>query len=119
MVTFFMLNLTSTLIAALLLYYSDFTTANNIGLIKLIKTWIYNRKYKFKEDDIVLSENNSSNAGSKSEDNSNTFESAITIENLYKSYGKQSVLTNLNLKIPKEKISILLGNNGCGKSTLM
>ncbi|MES1904547.1 MAG: hypothetical protein MHPSP_000557 [Paramarteilia canceri] len=44
---------------------------------------------------------------------------AIEIKNLCKRYGKNDVLKSLSLTIPKGKNSILLGNNGCGKSTLM
>ncbi len=43
---------------------------------------------------------------------------AITIENLYFSYADSQILENINLKIPARKFSVILGKNGCGKSTL-
>ncbi|MES1902650.1 MAG: hypothetical protein MHPSP_001646 [Paramarteilia canceri] len=51
--------------------------------------------------------------------NRNNTEPAIEIMNLCKSYGDKEILKSLNMVVPKGKISILLGNNGCGKSTLM
>ena len=35
------------------------------------------------------------------------------------SYGDQLIIDQLNLHIPKGKITILVGSNGCGKSTLL
>jgi iron complex transport system ATP-binding protein len=35
------------------------------------------------------------------------------------SYGSSMVFDELNLSIPKEKITVLIGSNGCGKSTLL
>ena len=35
------------------------------------------------------------------------------------SYGDQLIIEQLNLHIPKGKITILVGSNGCGKSTLL
>lgn len=43
----------------------------------------------------------------------------VKIDGLYKSYGKHSVIRDLDLLIPDSTVTILLGNNGCGKSTLM
>jgi len=43
----------------------------------------------------------------------------ISIENLNKSYDKQSVLSSLNWKISQGDIVGLLGKNGAGKSTLL
>ena len=43
----------------------------------------------------------------------------LIIENLNVSYTSNSILENLNLKIPKGKITALIGPNGCGKSTLL
>ncbi len=40
------------------------------------------------------------------------------VKNLSFSYENKAVLRNLNLKIPKGKITTLIGPNGCGKSTL-
>ncbi len=43
----------------------------------------------------------------------------LEINNLYKSYGKLEVLTNLNLKLEENKIYGLFGRNGAGKTTLL
>ncbi len=43
---------------------------------------------------------------------------AIELKNVTKSYGKNTVLKNLDLKIEKFKITSIIGPNGCGKTTL-
>ena len=43
----------------------------------------------------------------------------VEFKNVYKSYGKKDVLTDLNVSIPKGKIIGLLGPNGSGKSTMI
>ncbi len=43
----------------------------------------------------------------------------LSIENLTVSYGDKVILNELNLQIPKGKITALIGPNGCGKSTLL
>lgn len=43
----------------------------------------------------------------------------IIVEHLYKSFGKEEVLTDVNLFIPKGKIYGVVGNNGSGKTVLM
>ena len=43
----------------------------------------------------------------------------LEIKNLRKYYGEKKVLDNINILIPKGKITGLLGRNGAGKSTLM
>lgn len=43
----------------------------------------------------------------------------IEIENLYKSFKKQSVLNGINLSIGSDDKIILLGQNGAGKTTLI
>jgi iron complex transport system ATP-binding protein len=40
-------------------------------------------------------------------------------DNLTLGYGEYIVLKDINLSIPKNKITILVGSNGCGKSTLL
>ena len=44
---------------------------------------------------------------------------SVTVQNVYKSYGKQLVLDNISFSIPKGEIVGFLGNNGAGKSTTM
>ena len=43
----------------------------------------------------------------------------LKIQNLKKSYGKRTVLDNVNMNIPKGKVYGLIGPNGAGKSTIM
>lgn len=43
----------------------------------------------------------------------------LQIKNLNVYVGKQQILKNINLKIPKNKITVLLGPSGCGKTTLL
>ncbi len=43
----------------------------------------------------------------------------ILISNLNLSIDKQDILKNINVKIPENKITVLLGPSGCGKTTLL
>jgi len=43
----------------------------------------------------------------------------FSAENLTLGYGDYIVLKDINVTIPKNKITILVGSNGCGKSTLL
>jgi iron complex transport system ATP-binding protein len=43
----------------------------------------------------------------------------LSTNQLSLSYGDQFIIEELNLHIPKGKITILVGSNGCGKSTLL
>ena len=45
--------------------------------------------------------------------------SYIRFENLSKSFGKNEVLTDINLEVEKGQLVTLLGPSGCGKSTLL
>lgn len=44
---------------------------------------------------------------------------SIELHQLAKSYGKQSVLANLTLKVEPGEFFVVLGESGCGKSTLL
>ncbi|WP_278600765.1 ATP-binding cassette domain-containing protein, partial [Clostridium tertium] len=44
---------------------------------------------------------------------------AISVKNLSVAYESNVIIENMNLCIPKGKISIIIGANGCGKSTLL
>ncbi|MGG3522121.1 ABC transporter ATP-binding protein [Bacillus pseudomycoides] len=44
---------------------------------------------------------------------------ALETKSLTLSYGETSIINELNLEIPKGKITIFIGSNGCGKSTLL
>ncbi|MGL5296051.1 MAG: ABC transporter ATP-binding protein [Culicoidibacterales bacterium] len=46
-------------------------------------------------------------------------ESAIVVENLSVAYDDNVIIDQLNVTIPKEKITMIIGTNGCGKSTLL
>lgn len=43
----------------------------------------------------------------------------IIVENVYKSFGKETVLADVNLSIPPGSIVGVVGNNGSGKTVLM
>jgi len=43
----------------------------------------------------------------------------LELINLYKNFGKLKVLENLNIKIKKKEFVVLLGPNGCGKTTIL
>lgn len=43
----------------------------------------------------------------------------IVVEHVYKSFGKEHVLVDVNLEIPPGKIYGVVGNNGSGKTVLM
>jgi iron complex transport system ATP-binding protein len=43
----------------------------------------------------------------------------ITTQNLSIAYGNVEIVKDLNLKIPKGKITTIIGANGCGKSTIL
>ncbi|QHW33031.1 ABC transporter ATP-binding protein [Paenibacillus rhizovicinus] len=45
--------------------------------------------------------------------------SVIQANNLTLSYGKNAVFSNLDLLIPKGEITVFIGSNGCGKSTIL
>ena len=46
-------------------------------------------------------------------------EICISIENLCLSYGKKQALFDINMRIPKQKVTAYIGPSGCGKSTLL
>lgn len=50
---------------------------------------------------------------------SNSSSSILQIKNLQVQSGSASILKNINLDIPKGKITVLLGPSGCGKTTLL
>ncbi len=43
----------------------------------------------------------------------------IKFDNVSKSYGKQDIISGLNLEIEKGSFTVLVGPSGCGKSTLL
>lgn len=45
--------------------------------------------------------------------------SQLSAKELHLSYESDPVIHNINLSIPKGKVSVLIGANGCGKSTLL
>ena len=44
---------------------------------------------------------------------------AISVKNLSVAYENNTIIEDLSLSIPKGKISIIIGANGCGKSTFL
>ena len=43
----------------------------------------------------------------------------FTAEKLSISYDSTSIINNIDLHFPEGKISIIIGSNGCGKSTIL
>ena len=43
----------------------------------------------------------------------------VEIQNLNAYYGANQALKNINLKIPKHQITVIMGPSGCGKTTLL
>ena len=43
----------------------------------------------------------------------------MEIKSLNKSFGNKIVFSNLSLSIPNGKISFIMGESGCGKTTLL
>lgn len=43
----------------------------------------------------------------------------LSAEHLSLSYGSTQILNDINLVIPEGKISVIIGSNGCGKSTIL
>nr|WP_158782624.1 phosphate ABC transporter ATP-binding protein PstB [Pantoea sp. BAV 3049] len=46
-------------------------------------------------------------------------ETALKVENLSLWYGAKQALNNINLAVPRHRITALIGPSGCGKSTLL
>lgn len=46
-------------------------------------------------------------------------QTGIIVEHVYKSFGKEHVLKDVNLTIPAGQIYGVVGNNGSGKTVLM
>ncbi|WP_069998599.1 ABC transporter ATP-binding protein [Cellulosilyticum sp. I15G10I2] len=44
---------------------------------------------------------------------------SIEVSNLQVAYEDLLIINNMNLKIPKGKVTMIIGGNGCGKSTLL
>lgn len=53
------------------------------------------------------------------ENESETNEIAIKVENLNLFYGQKQALHHINMEIPKKKVTAYIGPSGCGKSTLL
>jgi phosphate transport system ATP-binding protein len=43
----------------------------------------------------------------------------IQVKNLDAYYGKNQALKNINIEIPKNQITVIVGASGCGKTTLL
>ena len=43
---------------------------------------------------------------------------AISVKNLRVGYENNTIIEDMSLSIPKGKISIIIGANGCGKTTI-
>jgi phosphate transport system ATP-binding protein len=56
---------------------------------------------------------------SNTQNNFSDGDSILQISNLNVQANKHSILKNINLKIPKNKVTVILGPSGCGKTTLL
>ncbi len=43
----------------------------------------------------------------------------LTANSLTLGYGEKVIIDELDIEIPKGKVTVLIGSNGCGKSTLL
>lgn len=43
----------------------------------------------------------------------------IELKEVSKKFGSYEVFNNISFKIPKDKITVILGESGCGKTTLL
>lgn len=48
-----------------------------------------------------------------------TAENLIEIKNLNARFGGRHILSDVSLRVPRHKITVILGSSGCGKSTVM
>lgn len=51
--------------------------------------------------------------------NTNDNNHAVTVDNVYKSYGDVKALRDLSLDFPRGQLTSILGPSGCGKTTLL
>lgn len=51
--------------------------------------------------------------------NTNDNDHAVTVRNIYKSYGDVKALRDLSLDFPRGQLTSILGPSGCGKTTLL
>lgn len=49
----------------------------------------------------------------------NSIEYAFKLVNIYKSYGEKEIINNLNISFVKDKITVITGTSGVGKTTLL
>ena len=52
-------------------------------------------------------------------ENPETLETIVRVKDFNLYYGKHHALKNINLEIPKNRVTALIGPSGCGKSTLL
>ena len=50
---------------------------------------------------------------------SESSESVIEVRELVKRFGTLTVLDGINVKIPRGKITVIMGGSGCGKTTFL
>ena len=46
-------------------------------------------------------------------------EPVVEVTNLYRRFGKRTVIDNLSLKVHRGETLVIMGGSGCGKSTLL
>ncbi len=87
---------------------------------KKMSLYTTQKEFSNKEGNISGENRNITNTNAnKNADNINTtMNTAIIVKNLSFAYGKNQILKDISLHIPKGKITTIMGANGCGKSTL-
>jgi phosphate transport system ATP-binding protein len=69
---------------------------------------------------VLIQDNTLDLSNQKAKDDlSQNLEVHIQVRNLNAFYGKVQALKDINIKIPKKQVTVIMGPSGCGKSTLL
>ncbi|XP_074030310.1 phospholipid-transporting ATPase ABCA3 [Leptinotarsa decemlineata] len=105
------------LLFVLFTFYMDGVNPGKYGVRKSLLFPIYHLVKKFsKINNVVV---NCETLPLENIEEGRGMDKGIEIHKLYKRYGSKMAVSNLNLDIYKNQITVLLGHNGAGKSTTM